>query len=418
MIRVMQEINYHDRELLQDIADGNESAFARFFRAVAPAVYADITVVLKADTRSVAAVFQETFIIIWLHRDKLPHVKDIDAYLRSVALHECYNYLQDTSSDEIVPVPQYEDELPPEVQHYKAYQSLIHDTIVSLPEQRRLIYEMHRLKGMSPAQIAAAMNLSAETVTYAINAVHQSVRQCLKDAAHNSVSSSHNTWVMEKTGLLDENPPPKTTFDEHWMPVVAKATAIDRPIPADSTPMIRRIYSHRLNYLYAAAALVFLIVGPGIYLMSMRSEKSASFRTLSAASDKKSKDTLPDGTQVWLNTGSAVKYPASYAVTNREVEVSGEASFQVPGDKNQPFHIQAHALSADVTGALFHVHTYPTPARLVITAIGQPVRLQSRRRKLTIPPGQQAELSHDGKMSLSVADTAAINAWKLTVEPE
>ncbi|MBW8684993.1 FecR domain-containing protein [Chitinophaga rhizophila] len=418
IIRVMQEINYHDTELLQSIADGNENSFVRFFRAVAPIIYADISVIMNGDQYRINAVLQETFIIIWLHRDKLPHVKDIDAYLRSVTIHECYSYLQDSDADELLPVPQYEEEQPPEVLHYKAYQSLIHDTIMSLPEQRRQIYEMHRLKGMSAAQIATAMQLSAETVTCAINAVHQSVRQCLKDVSHSSVSSRHNNWVVQKTKLLDDDLPGKPSFNEHWLPMASKAMAIDRPIPADSTPIIRRFYSHRLNYLYAAAALIFVIVGPGLYLMVMRSEKSASLRTLSTASDKKSRDTLPDGTRVWLNTGSTVKYPVSYISTDREVEIDGEASFMVAGNHEQPFQIHSHSLSAEIKGAAFNIHSYPTPARIVITALQATIQLRAGNKRLSVHPGQQAELSREGKVVISIGDTTAISAWKREADQE
>ncbi|MCF6407070.1 FecR domain-containing protein [Chitinophaga filiformis] len=408
----MEEINYHGKELLQSIAEGNETSFARFFRAVAPLVYADLAIILKGDARCVNAVLQETFIIIWLHRDKLPLVKDLDAYVRSVALQECYSYLQDTSADELLPIPQYEEDIPPEIQHYKAYQSLIHDTIMSLPEQRRLIYEMHRLKGMPPARIAAAMQLSADTVTHAINAVHQSVRQCLKDVAHSSVTSRHNQWVVEKTKLLEVQPPAIPPFDEHWMRMVLKATAIDRPIPADSTPMIRRFYSHRLNYLYAIAALLFLIVGPGIYLIVMRSEKSASFRAMSSASQHKSKDTLPDGTEVWMNIGSAVRYPATYNVAGRVVEVEGEASFKVSNGVTQPFHIRAYEVYADVTGPHFNIHAHTTPSRLVVTALGNSLRIQTEGKDLTLLSGQQADITQDGTITVTPADTAAIASWK------
>lgn len=409
---IMLEINYHEKELLQSIADGNETAFARFFRAVAPLVYADIAVVLNGDPRSINTVLLETFVIIWLHRDKLPQVKDLDAYLRSVALQECYNYLQDTAPDEPFPLPHYEDDIPPELQHYKAYQSLIHDTIMSLPEQRRLIYEMHRLKGMSPAQIAAAMKLSVNTVTSAINAVHQSVRQCLLDVSHSSVTSRHNQWVVEKTKLLEVYPPAVPPFDEHWMPVASRAMAIDRPIPADSTPAIRRIYSHRLNYLYAVAALVLLIVGPGVYLIVMRSEKSASFKKMSAAGPHKSKDTLPDGTEVWMNTGSTIRYPATYSAAGRVVDVEGEASFLVTGSTGQPFHIRASELYADVTGTHFNIHSYTTPSRLVITALNNTVRVQLDGKELSLQPGQQADIAQEGTINVTPADTAAIAGWK------
>lgn len=412
----MVEINYHEKELLQNIADGNETSFARFFRAVAPLVHADIAVILKGDSRCINAVLQETFIIIWLHRDKLPLVKDLDAYLRSVALQECYNYLQDSAPDEPFPLPQYEEDLPPEIRHYKSYQALIHDTIMSLPQQRRLIYEMHRLKGMSPSQIATTMRLSVDTVTCAINAVHQSVRQCLKDVAHSSVTSRHNQWVVERTKLLEEHPPVVIPFDEQWMPMVSKAMAIDRPIPADSTPAIRRIYSHRLNYLYAVAALVFLIVGPGIYLIVMRSERSSSFKTMSDAGSHKSKDTLPDGTEVWMNTGSAVRYPATYSVAGRVVEVEGEASFRVNNSASQSFHIRAYELYADITGTHFNIHAYTTPSRLVITALENPVRIQLDAKDLSLQPGQQADISLQGTINISPADTAAIASWKAALK--
>jgi RNA polymerase sigma factor (sigma-70 family) len=409
----MPEIRYQEKELLQSIADGNEASFARFFRAAAPIVHADIAVVLEGDESSINAVLQETFIIIWLHRDKLPEVKDLHAYLRSVAVQECYSYLQDSTPEDFLPVPHYEDDLPPEVQHYKAYQALIHDTIMSLPEQRRLIYEMHRLKGMAPAQIANAMKLSTGTVTSAINSVHQSVRQCLNDVAHSSVSSRHNSWVAEKTKYLEEHPPVPVPFDEHWTPMVSKSTAIDRPIPADSTPVIRRIYSHRLNYLYAVAVLIFLIVGPGIYLLVMRSEKSASFRTMASARDRKSKDILPDGTEIWLNTGSAVRYPGTYSAGGRVVEVEGEASFRVNSNSGQPFHIRGYELYADVTGPYFNINAYRAPRRMVITALGQPVRIQVKRKDFFLQPGEQADIRPSGKIVVNPADTTVIASWKL-----
>jgi transmembrane sensor len=408
----MLEINYHEKELLQRIADGNETSFAQFFRATAAIVHADINVILKGDLRCINAVLLETFIIIWLHRDKLPVIKDLDAYLRSVALQECYNYLQDSAPDEPFPLPLYEEDLPPEMRHYRAYQLLIHDTIVSLPEQRRLIYELHRLKGMPPARIAATMQLSVDTVTCAINAVHQSVRQCLRDVSHSSVTSRHNQWVVEKTKLLEDNPPVIPPFDEHWMPVVSKATAIDRPIPADSTLPIRRIYSHRLNYLYAVAALVFLIVGPGIYLIVMRSEKSASFKRISADGQQQSKDTLPDGTIVWINTGGAVRYPATYSVAARVVEVEGEASFRVTNSINQPFHIRAYELYADVTGTHFNINAHTTPSHLVITALENIVRVQMDGKNLSLQPGQQADVTPEGAINVTTADTAAIIRWR------
>jgi RNA polymerase sigma factor (sigma-70 family) len=413
MLYDMQEINHSDNELLQSIADGNEISFAHFFRAVAPFLYADITTALGAHGEDATTVMQETFIVIWLHRDKLPQVKDLNGYLRSVAMRECFTYLEGDEGEELLPIPPYEEEeeSSPGNEHFKTYQSLIHDTIMHLPPQQRLIYEMHRLQGMSPAQIAGSLHFSVENVNNAIHAVEQSIRQCLVDIGHSSVTALHNNWVVEKTKELETNPPVIGQFDENWTHIQSKVTAVDRPIPADSTPVIRQVYSHRLNYWYAAAALVFLIFGPGIYLLVMKSEKSAAFKDGTIVHDRGSRDTLPDGTKVWLNTGSTLKYRETLNPAVRIIGLKGEACFKTVREVQLPFYMNAYGLKTDITGSYFNVHAYSAPLHMTVTAMDSIVSVKHGNTLVTLQPGHQVEIRQTGKMTVTPGDSAAIINW-------
>ncbi len=69
---------------------------------------------------------------------------------------------------------------------------------------------------------------------------------------------------------------------------------------------------------------------------------------------------LPDGTKVWLNAGSSLKYDSAYGKTIREVALSGEAFFDVVKNKEKPFIIHASKINIKVLGTEFNVRSYPT----------------------------------------------------------
>ncbi|SHE44860.1 FecR family protein [Pedobacter caeni] len=118
---------------------------------------------------------------------------------------------------------------------------------------------------------------------------------------------------------------------------------------------------------------------------------------------------LPDGTRVWLNAASSLKYPASfYAQKERSVELTGEAYFEVAKDKTKPFLVKSKGQEVEVLGTHFDVNAYPDEQSIKTTLIEGSVKLNGH---LTLKPGQQSELS-DGKFKVKEVNANDAADWK------
>jgi ferric-dicitrate binding protein FerR (iron transport regulator) len=113
--------------------------------------------------------------------------------------------------------------------------------------------------------------------------------------------------------------------------------------------------------------------------------------------------TLSDGTRVWLNAESSLRYPASFAssAVNREVEITGEAYFEVKHDAKQPFkvHLPNGSVIEDI-GTSFNVNAYPDESDIKTTLIEGSINVFASAAKSAAPfafklkPGQQAVINN------------------------
>ena len=96
-------------------------------------------------------------------------------------------------------------------------------------------------------------------------------------------------------------------------------------------------------------AIVLLAFGVG-YLLKSTGENSwdNSMQSIEIAYGSKSLVTLPDGTQVWLNSGSKLEYPGSFGRSNRNVTLKGEAYFEVSKNKELPFRVSSGKIAIHV----------------------------------------------------------------------
>jgi ferric-dicitrate binding protein FerR (iron transport regulator) len=78
----------------------------------------------------------------------------------------------------------------------------------------------------------------------------------------------------------------------------------------------------------------------------------------------KSQIVLTDGTKVWLNAGSRLRYPTNYSVSNRDVFLEGEAYFEVAHNENLPFEVKTSLLNVKATGTCFNVKAYPNDSTI------------------------------------------------------
>ena len=146
-----------------------------------------------------------------------------------------------------------------------------------------------------------------------------------------------------------------------------------------------------------------------------------SYNTLTIPRGGQYKIVLSDGTRVWLNSASSLRYPAVFSGGDREVTLSGEGYFEVAKDDDHPFRVNAGGQLIDVLGTEFNVNCYPDEADTRTTLLRGSVRvsLPGRSDSRVIEPGQQAILANADPNTANnhlriaePADLAPVVAWK------
>jgi transmembrane sensor len=137
------------------------------------------------------------------------------------------------------------------------------------------------------------------------------------------------------------------------------------------------------------------------------------FNALETPNGGEYKIRLPDGTQVWLNAGSTIKYPISFEGSNeRDVELSGEAYFEVVHDRTKPFRVQTKDQLIEVLGTHFNVNAYPHNRETISTLTEGSVRVSSKGKEQLLKPGQESVLYKGGILSVRKADLDISLAWR------
>jgi ferric-dicitrate binding protein FerR (iron transport regulator) len=142
--------------------------------------------------------------------------------------------------------------------------------------------------------------------------------------------------------------------------------------------------------------------------------KQLAINTLSTANGETYRVVLPDGTKVWLNAASSLKYPASFAsLKERKVELNGEAYFEVQRDKSRPFIVNSSDQQVKVLGTHFNINSYADEPYTKTTLLEGEVKVSASNAQATLQPGQQASLNKK-QLALSVAqaDIEEAMAWK------
>jgi transmembrane sensor len=122
---------------------------------------------------------------------------------------------------------------------------------------------------------------------------------------------------------------------------------------------------------------------------------------------------LPDGTKVWLNAASTLKYSSTLKGVNREVVLVGEAYFEVVKNKNKPFIVRTGSQYVEVLGTHFNINAYPDEKTQVTTLLEGLVKSNAKGHELLLKPGQQSILNLKNEtLIMSDADTETVMAWK------
>ena len=123
---------------------------------------------------------------------------------------------------------------------------------------------------------------------------------------------------------------------------------------------------------------------------------------------------LPDGSKVWLNAASSLKFPAAFTGAERRVELKGEAYFDVVKDQKQ-FIVNTGAMDVTVLGTSFNVSAYEEDKDVSATLVTGRVRLSGSQLngETTLTPGKRAVFSKaDKRMVVSEVDTEIYTVWR------
>ncbi|HEY8957664.1 FecR family protein [Chitinophaga sp.] len=129
--------------------------------------------------------------------------------------------------------------------------------------------------------------------------------------------------------------------------------------------------------------------------------------------------TLPDGTKAWLNAASSLKYPVAFKGTSRQVELTGEAYFEVAHNKAMPFKVmvrtgQYDSMEVAVLGTQFNIMAYADETLVKTTLLEGAVKVSSSGVSKQLAPGQGAYLDrqHHTLALQQQVDTEEAVAWK------
>ncbi len=145
---------------------------------------------------------------------------------------------------------------------------------------------------------------------------------------------------------------------------------------------------------------------------------AAFYNTISTPRGGQYQVTLSDGTKVWLNAASSIRFPVFFAGNERRVEITGEAYFEVAKSINKPFKVKTIASEIEVLGTHFNINAYEDEVAVKTTLLEGMVKVSvpgtgGKNTSRFLQPGQQSGISKEGTISvLNHADTEEALAWK------
>lgn len=137
------------------------------------------------------------------------------------------------------------------------------------------------------------------------------------------------------------------------------------------------------------------------------------YNTMSVPKGGQYKLILPDGSRVWLNAASTLRYPVVFGKGERSVELNGEGYFEIAASANNPFRVNIRNTQVVVLGTSFNVMGYPDEAGIHTTLLNGAVKVKQGTTEKTLTPGQQAVVNNEnGHISVGETETALATAWK------
>lgn len=144
---------------------------------------------------------------------------------------------------------------------------------------------------------------------------------------------------------------------------------------------------------------------PAVAMLNLETPRGGEFKV-----------TLEDGTEVWLNAQSQLRYPESFGDSERHVQLEGEAYFKVAKDRERPFIVESAGQLVRVMGTEFNINSYRDDTNVYTTLVSGSVALKpvdSNSGELVLTPGHQAVFDkNDEHATVRSVDTGVVTSWR------
>ncbi len=141
---------------------------------------------------------------------------------------------------------------------------------------------------------------------------------------------------------------------------------------------------------------------------------SVSYNSIATPAGRQYVVLLADGSKVWLNAASSIRFPTAFVGGERKVSITGEAYFEVAPHASMPFVVGMNDhTEVWVLGTQFNINAYDNESLCRMTLLEGSIKISSGGSKKILRPGQQARLGKDGKMTVADhVNTEEVTAWK------
>jgi len=139
---------------------------------------------------------------------------------------------------------------------------------------------------------------------------------------------------------------------------------------------------------------------------------TASINTVRTHAARQFRLVLPDGSAVWLNAASTLKYPTAFTGHDRTVEIGGEAYFEIAQDPERPFRVKiGNKATIEVLGTHFNINAYTDESSIRATLLAGSIKVNAAGGTAVLKPGQQAAIRETIQLNNAV-NTGQVIAWK------
>lgn len=121
---------------------------------------------------------------------------------------------------------------------------------------------------------------------------------------------------------------------------------------------------------------------------------------------------LADGSHVWLNTGSSIKYPVAFTGKERKVFITGEAYFEIAHNSAMPFKVANDKMEVTVLGTKFNVNAYDDETDVKVTLVQGAVNVKNTTTTQRLLPGEQARITTNDIHITNDIDLDEVMAWR------